>query len=41
MRGDIPPRALMARCSGPGQHHIRLNTAFVQCRKPDAAVMVH
>ena len=41
MRGAIPPHVLMARCLGPGQLHIRLSTAFVQCRKPDAAVMVH
>jgi len=31
----------MARCLGTGQLHIRLSTAFVQCRKPDAAVIVH
>jgi hypothetical protein len=41
MCGAIPPRALMARCLGPGPLHIRLSTAFVQCQKPDAAVMVH
>jgi len=40
MRGAIPPRALMARCLGPGQLHIRLSTVFVQYQNPDAAVMV-
>ena len=40
MRGAIPPHALMARSLGPGQLHIRLSTAFVQCRNPDAAATV-